>query len=123
MPVTRLRFNDRILRATVRLYLFISYVQSDDGFRKSKIYSFVKPKYIYIYIYVYIYALLMWYLILNILWFLGVYKSAPHKPVCLLVQLRTAALRLIVRSWLDVPTFATRRLHACHHARAPSGGR
>ena len=38
-------------------------------------------------------------------------------------QLRTAALRLIVRSWLDVPTFATRRLHACHHATAPSGGR
>jgi len=32
-------------------------------------------------------------------------------------------LRLIVRSELDVPTFATRRLHACHHARAPSGGR
>jgi len=32
-------------------------------------------------------------------------------------------LRLIVRSWLDVPTFATRRLHVCHHARAPSGGR
>ena len=38
-------------------------------------------------------------------------------------QLRTAALRLIVRSWLDVPTFATRHLHACHHARVPSGGR
>jgi len=36
---------------------------------------------------------------------------------------RTAALRLIVRSWSDVPTFATRRLHACHHATAPSGGR
>jgi hypothetical protein len=32
-------------------------------------------------------------------------------------------LRHIVRSGLDVPTFATRRLHACHHARAPSGGR
>jgi len=32
-------------------------------------------------------------------------------------------LRLIVRSWLDVPTFATRRLHAYHHARAPSRGR
>jgi len=30
--------------------------------------------------------------------------------------------RLIVRSGLNVPTFATRRLHACHHARAPSGG-
>jgi hypothetical protein len=38
-------------------------------------------------------------------------------------QLRTAALRFIVRSWLDAPTFATRRLHACHHARAPSGRR
>jgi hypothetical protein len=46
--------------------------------------------------------------------------------VCLFlffIQLRTAALRLIVRSWLDVPTFATGRLQACHHARAPSGGR
>jgi hypothetical protein len=43
--------------------------------------------------------------------------------VCLFVQLRTAALRLIVRFWLDVPNFATRRLHACHHAREPSGGR
>jgi len=32
-------------------------------------------------------------------------------------------LRLIVRSWLDIPNFATRRLHVCHHARAPSGGR
>ena len=32
-------------------------------------------------------------------------------------------LRLILRSGLDVPTFATRRLHACHHTRAPSGGR
>jgi hypothetical protein len=31
--------------------------------------------------------------------------------------------RLIARSGLDVPTFANRRLHACHHARAPSGGR
>jgi sterol desaturase/sphingolipid hydroxylase (fatty acid hydroxylase superfamily) len=27
-----------------------------------------------------------------------------------------------VRSGLEVPTFATRRLHACHHSRAPSGG-
>jgi hypothetical protein len=32
-------------------------------------------------------------------------------------------LRLIVRSGLDVPTFATRRLHAYHHARAPNGVR
>jgi hypothetical protein len=31
--------------------------------------------------------------------------------------------RLIVRSGLDVPTFAIRRLHACPHARTPSGGR
>jgi len=32
-------------------------------------------------------------------------------------------LRLIVRSGLDVPTFATGRLHTCHHTKAPSGGR
>jgi hypothetical protein len=32
-------------------------------------------------------------------------------------------LRLIVRYVLDIPTFATRRLHACHHTKAPSGGR
>jgi len=31
--------------------------------------------------------------------------------------------RLIARSGLDVPTFATRCLHACHHARAPSAER
>jgi len=38
--------------------------------------------------------------------------------VCIIIisQLRTAAWRLIVQSGLDVPTFATRRLHACHHA-------
>jgi hypothetical protein len=28
-------------------------------------------------------------------------------------------LRFIMRSGLDVPTFATRRLHSCHQARAP----
>jgi len=33
------------------------------------------------------------------------------------------SLRLIVRSELDVSNFATRRLHAFHHARAPSGRR
>ena len=33
------------------------------------------------------------------------------------------SLRLIVRSELDVPIFATRPLHACHHTRAPSDGR
>jgi len=32
-------------------------------------------------------------------------------------------LRLIARSGLEVPNFATRRLHACHQARAPSGGK
>ena len=30
-------------------------------------------------------------------------------------------LRLIVRSGLDVPNFATRHLYACHQSRAPSG--
>jgi hypothetical protein len=39
--------------------------------------------------------------------------------ICLFIQLCTAALRLIVQSWLDVPTFATRRLHVT----APSGRR
>jgi len=43
--------------------------------------------------------------------------------VCLFIQLHTATLRLIVRSWLDVSTFTTKRLHVCNHARAPSGGR
>jgi hypothetical protein len=53
---------------------------------------------------------LTWYLYcLPIFWFILNY--APHP------------LRLIVQSRIDVPTFATRRLHACHHARAPSGGR
>jgi hypothetical protein len=33
------------------------------------------------------------------------------------------ALRLIVRSGLDVPTFATRRLLTRHHTRAPRGER
>jgi hypothetical protein len=32
-------------------------------------------------------------------------------------------IRLIVRSGLDFTTFATRRLHACHQARARSGGK
>jgi hypothetical protein len=50
------------------------------------------------------------------------HPSTSHLP-CLFIQLRNAALRLIARSWLDVPNFATRRLHALHHARAPSGGR
>jgi hypothetical protein len=35
-------------------------------------------------------------------------------------QLRTAVLRFIVRSWLDVPTFVTRRLYVCHHAEHPA---
>ena len=43
--------------------------------------------------------------------------------VCLFSTTYCSLLRLIVRSGLGVPTFATRRLHACHHARAPSGGR
>jgi len=48
------------------------------------------------------------------------------KKVLLLLLFSTthcSLLRLIVRSGLDVPTFATRRFHACHHVRAPSGGR
>ena len=44
-------------------------------------------------------------------------------PLFFFSTTRCSLLRLIVRSGLDAPTFATRRLHACHHARAPSGGR
>ena len=38
-------------------------------------------------------------------------------------NLGTKGQRLIVQSGLDLSTLATRRLHACHHARVPSGGR
>jgi hypothetical protein len=42
-------------------------------------------------------------------------------PVMIIIffQLRTAAFKAYC-AILDVPTFATRRLHVCHHARAPS---
>ena len=43
--------------------------------------------------------------------------------LCLYSTTHCSLLRLIVRSGLDVSTFATRRLHACHHVRTPSGGR
>jgi hypothetical protein len=53
--------------------------------------------------------------------------SASHDTLfnfIIYTTMHSSLLWLIVRSWLDVPTFATtRRLHACHHARAPSGGR
>ena len=52
---------------------------------------------------------------------ISLYLNLPHF-VCLYYY-ALQPLRLIVRSGLDVPTFATRRLHACHNARAPSGGR
>ena len=46
--------------------------------------------------------------------------STVHAGLCMLCFFTThCSLRLIVRSELDVPTLATRRLHA----RAPSGGR
>ena len=52
-------------------------------------------------------------------------RTTSPSPCMALVLFSTYALqpsRLIVRSELEVPTFATRRLHACHRARAPSGG-
>jgi hypothetical protein len=61
--------------------------------------------------------------VLNYHCLLNTPQMKPQHSLFLFIQLRTAALRLIVRSWLDVPTFATRRLHACHDARTPSGGR
>jgi hypothetical protein len=46
-----------------------------------------------------------------------------NKRVMLYFLTTHCSLKLIVRSELDVSTFVTRRLHACHHARAPSGER
>ena len=51
------------------------------------------------------------------------YYLVLHGVLLFIFNYALQPLRLIVRSGLDVPTFATRRLHACHHARAPSGGR
>jgi hypothetical protein len=48
--------------------------------------------------------------------------TGPLSYVCSCFFTTHCSLRLIVRSELDVPTIATRRLHACHHARAHSGG-
>jgi len=46
-----------------------------------------------------------------------------HHIIIIIFNYALQPLRFIVRSGLDVPTFATRCLHARHHARAPSGGR
>jgi hypothetical protein len=55
----------------------------------------------------------------NVLWYRTQHVSdrftLHHQESCLFIQLRTAALRLIVGSGLDVPTFTTRRLHASPH--------
>jgi hypothetical protein len=52
--------------------------------------------------------------------FINVCNFVDLIVLLLFIQLRTAALRLTVQSWLDIPTFTTRHLHACHHARVPS---
>jgi len=49
--------------------------------------------------------------------------TVTNRSLLLFFNYTLQPLRRIVRSWLDVPTFATRRLHACHHVRAPSGRR
>jgi galactitol-specific phosphotransferase system IIC component len=42
--------------------------------------------------------------------------------IIIIINYALQPLRLTVRSGLDVPIFATRRLHFRHHARAASGG-
>jgi hypothetical protein len=68
---------------------------------------------LYICIYIYIFScltrLLFCYSARLVLYLFSTYALQPS--------------RLIVPSGLEVLTFATRRLHACHDARAPSGGR
>jgi len=49
--------------------------------------------------------------------------ACPPVFVIIIIVFNLTPSRLIVRSGLDVSTFATRRLHSCHHARVPSGGR
>jgi len=49
--------------------------------------------------------------------------KGTKKIIIIVLNYALQTLRLIVRSRLDVPTFATRRLQACHYARAPSGRR
>jgi len=46
-----------------------------------------------------------------------------HITLSIIFNYALQPLRLIVRSGLDAPTFATRHLYARHHATAPSGGR
>jgi len=53
----------------------------------------------------------------------AVRTAVSSTSFCLFFNYALQPLRLIVRSGLDVPTFATRRHHACHHTRAPSCGR
>ena len=59
-------------------------------------------------------------------WFHSICSWSEWKMCFIFILFSTthcSLLRLLVRSGLDVPTFATRRLHACHHARASNGGR
>jgi len=51
------------------------------------------------------------------------YRSESFGVLCLFSVTHCSLLRLIVRSGLDFPTFASSRLYACHQARAPGGGR
>jgi hypothetical protein len=56
----------------------------------------------------------------------GTTASAPRYYYYYYYYFLTYALqpsRLIVWCGLDIPTFATRHFHVCHHARASSGGR
>jgi len=53
------------------------------------------------------------------------YHISTSSPFIIFIFSTThcSLVRLIVRPGLDVPTFVTRRLHACDHLRTPSGGR
>jgi len=51
------------------------------------------------------------------------YTDNVKKSCSSLLHYALQPFKAYVRSGLDVPTFATRRLHACHHAKAPSAGR
>jgi len=43
--------------------------------------------------------------------------------IIIIFNLHTTAFKAYCAIWVRLPTFTTRRLHTCHHTRAPSGGR
>jgi hypothetical protein len=68
-------------------------------------------------------SVLIWSLFRPAVWDFMTSTDSVIKDSIIIFNYALQPLRLIVRSGLDVPTFATRRLHTWHYARAPNDGR